>query len=71
MELRQWVMPRRVINLLVNWRGHTGLLGVLQLPWRLAPLCLMWCLSRERNAQSFEDVETSEIELRKIMFNTF
>jgi hypothetical protein len=36
----------------------------------LAPLCLMWCLWRERNAQNFEDVETSMLELRMIMFNT-
>jgi hypothetical protein len=32
---------------------------------------LMWCLWREWNAQSFEDVETLVIELWKIMFNTF
>jgi hypothetical protein len=38
--------------------------------WRLAPLCLMWCLRRERNAQSFEDVETSVTELQKIVINT-
>lgn len=25
--------------------------------WMLAPLCLMWCLWRERNARSFEDIE--------------
>jgi hypothetical protein len=23
--------------------------------WRLAPLCLMWCIWRERNAKSFKD----------------
>ncbi len=25
--------------------------------WRLAPLHLMWCIWRERNARSFEDRE--------------
>jgi hypothetical protein len=38
--------------------------------WRLASLCLMWCLWKEWTARNFEDVETSVIELRRIMFNT-
>lgn len=36
----------------------------------MAPLCLMWCLWRERDALHFEDVETLVIELRKLMLNT-
>jgi hypothetical protein len=36
----------------------------------VALLCLMWCLWRERNARSFEDIETSVVELKRIMFNT-
>ena len=27
--------------------------------WNLVPLCLMWCLWRERNRQTFEDMESS------------
>jgi hypothetical protein len=38
--------------------------------WRLAPLCLMWCIWRERNARSFEDRETSVVELKNIMFKS-
>jgi hypothetical protein len=38
--------------------------------WRLAPLCLMWCPWRERNAWNFKDVETLVTKLRKIVFNT-
>jgi hypothetical protein len=38
--------------------------------WRLVPLCIMWCIWRERNAPLFEDVEISMIELRKFMLNT-
>jgi hypothetical protein len=30
----------------------------------------MWCIWRERNAQHFEDVETSMVELRKRLLNT-
>jgi hypothetical protein len=66
----EWVMPRRVIVLLVRWRGQVGR-GTIMEVWRLAPLCLIWCLWRERNARSFEDVETSVTKLRKTIFNTF
>jgi hypothetical protein len=36
--------------------------------WRMAPLCLMWCIWREQNACSFEDCETGmyEIDLKKL-----
>jgi hypothetical protein len=66
----EWVMPRRVIVLLVRWGGQVGR-GTIMEVWRLAPLCLIWCLWRERNARSFEDVETSVTKLRKTIFNTF
>jgi hypothetical protein len=36
--------------------------------WRLALLCLMWCIWREWNAWRFEDIETSVLELKRIMF---
>jgi len=36
----------------------------------LAPLCLLWCIWRERNARLSEDVETSMVELRKRLLNT-
>jgi hypothetical protein len=35
--------------------------------WRLALLCLVWCLWIERNARSFEDRETVLLELKKMM----
>jgi hypothetical protein len=37
--------------------------------WRLAPLCLLWCIWRERNARLFENIETSMVELRKRLLN--
>jgi hypothetical protein len=37
--------------------------------WRLALLCLLWFIWRERNARLFEDVETSMVELRKRLLN--
>jgi hypothetical protein len=36
----------------------------------MAPLCLMWCLLKERNAHSFEDCETGLINLKKLVIQT-
>jgi hypothetical protein len=43
-----------VLDLMAYWkcqRGNKMVLGV----WRMAPLCLMWTIWREKNAQCFED----------------
>jgi hypothetical protein len=62
-------MPRRVIDLLNSWGGQVGC-GPVREAWQLAPLCLWWCLWRERNARNFEDVEMSGTELRKFVLYT-
>jgi hypothetical protein len=36
----------------------------------MAPLCLMWCLAKERNAHSFEDCKTGLINLKKLVIQT-
>jgi hypothetical protein len=64
-----WVMPRRVSDLLGSWRGQLGTRHALQI-WMLAPLCLMWCLWRERNARSFEDRESGLLEIKKMMLQS-
>jgi hypothetical protein len=38
--------------------------------WRLVPLCLMWCLWRERNARSFDDREIGLLELKRLLLQT-
>lgn len=58
----EWVMPRQVIDLLYSSGCSVGC-GTVTEVYKLALLCLMWCLWRERNARHFEDVETSVIEL--------
>jgi hypothetical protein len=64
-----WVMPRSVKEMLGSWRGQGG--NRLLMPiWRIAPLCLMWCLWKERNACSFEDCETDLINLKKLVIQT-
>jgi len=61
-------MPRRVLELLTSW-GVLFWYGPKEV-WWLVLLCLMWCIWRERNAQYFEDVETSMLELQKRLLNT-
>jgi adenylate cyclase len=61
-------MPRMVLELLTSWGASCGY-GPAKEVWRLVPLCLMWCIWRERNARHFEDVETSMVELRKSVLN--
>jgi hypothetical protein len=61
-----WVMPRKMSNLLGSWRGQFGTRHALQI-WKLASLCLMWCLWREWNAWSFEDRESVLLKIKKMM----
>jgi hypothetical protein len=64
-----WVMPQTVLELLKSWGAAFGC-GHAKEAWRLAPLCLLWCIWRERNARLFEDVETSMVELQQRLLNT-
>jgi hypothetical protein len=48
-------MPRTVLELLNSWGAVIGY-GRAKEAWRLAHLCLLWCIWRERNARLFEDV---------------
>jgi len=38
--------------------------------WRMAPLCLMWCLWRERNARTFDNCENGLLNLKKLVLQT-
>jgi hypothetical protein len=64
----EWVMPRTVLKLLTSWGASVGY-DHAKKAWWLAPLCLLRCIWRERNAWLFEDVETSMVELWKRLFN--
>ena len=61
-----WIIPRRVRELLMSLGGQVGHRDILKV-WMFVPLCLMWCIWREQNAQSFEDRETAVTELKKII----
>ena len=53
-----WVLPRSVAETLFSWWNWLG--KHLSRIWNLVLLCLMWCLWRERNWRTFEDMESSD-----------
>jgi hypothetical protein len=59
-------MPARVIQLLDCWRGKAGCCSVLDV-WRIALLCLIWNIWRERNARCFENREMTKEEVKNIV----
>jgi hypothetical protein len=62
-------MSGRLKECLESWKGQKGNRIVIQI-WRMTPLCMMWCLWRERNAGNFEDHEHGIIELKKMVLQT-
>ena len=56
-----WVLPKSVADTLFGWRNWLGKHS--SSIWNLAPLCLMWCIWRERNWRTFEDMDKSEDQL--------
>jgi len=63
-----WVMPQRVIDLLACWwsSGRSKSATV----WKMVSTCLFWCLWRERNNRSFEDMEKTLEELLSSFHHT-
>ena len=59
-----WVLLRSVADTLFGWWNWLG--KHLSNIWNLAPLCLMWCLWRERNRRMFEDKESLDDQLLAI-----
>jgi hypothetical protein len=57
-----WVLPQTVAELLFSW--WNGLGRHSSDVWNLAPLCLMWCTWKEQNSRTFEDVSSTDIQLR-------
>jgi hypothetical protein len=64
-----WVMPLSVCECSRSWRSQYGNRTALCI-WRMTPLCLMWCLWREQNARTFEDRETSLLDLKKLVLHS-
>ena len=51
----QWVMPSTIVSLLFTWRNWLG--NYTSNVWNMVPMCLMWLVWKERNAQTFKDAE--------------
>jgi hypothetical protein len=62
-------MHRRVADLLACWPGRRGNRLVKEV-WRIALLCLMWIVWRERNARCIEDQERMLDELKKMFIKS-
>jgi hypothetical protein len=63
-----WVMPNNVKDLFTCWwSGSNSWSAVV---WKMVPLCIMWCLWRERNNRSFKNLERTLEEL-KSFFSLF
>ena len=54
-----WVLPKRVVNLLVSWRNWLGKHS--SNIWNLEPHCVMQIIWRQRTSSIFEDLVLSGI----------
>jgi hypothetical protein len=61
-------MPQWV-ELLASWRCQYDSPHMLEAR-RMAPLCVMWCIWRERNSQYIEEYVRTVIELKECIFKT-
>ena len=64
-----WVMPLSVIGLFACWQGRFGRHRNGDI-WKVVPLCMMWCLWKERNSRCFEDIECSMPDLKPLFLRT-
>jgi hypothetical protein len=50
-------MPRRVIDLFACWWKSGRPMSVAI--WKMVPICIFWCVWKERNLKCFDDLESS------------
>ena len=65
----QWVMPRRVVDLLACWQGKFGRLPNV-VSSKVIPHCVMWCLWRKQNSRTFDGCERNVLDLKLQLFRT-
>ena len=63
-------MPLSVVGLFACWQGRFGRHRNGDI-WKVVPLCLMWCIWKERNSKCFEDIERSMPDLKLLFLRTF
>ena len=52
-----WVIPRSIPNLIFGWWNWLGKYS--SQIWNLVPLCILWCIWKEWNQRTFEDLDSS------------
>ena len=62
-------MPDTIVSLLFAWSNWLGTYS--SKVWNLVPACLMWLVWKERNARTFEDVESPIDKLKTLLARTF
>ena len=62
------MMPNTIVSLLFAWRNWLGTYS--SKVWNMVPACLMWLVWKERNAQTFEDIERPIDMLKNLLART-
>jgi hypothetical protein len=65
----QWVMPRRVVEILACWQGSLGHHQNIVISKAILH-CVMWCVWREHNARTFEGCDLSIVELKTQFYHS-
>lgn len=64
------MMPSMVQEVLVAWKEGWFGGGIIGTIWCVVPLCLMWCIWCEQNAQGFEGEELIVFKLKYLFLKT-
>ena len=64
-----WVFPNSVRNLLLEWKIK-GLGKKRSVVWKMAPICLFWCIWGERNRRMFQEEEKSNTSLKNLFLRS-
>ena len=59
-----WVFPNSMRNLLLEWKIKG--LEKKSVVWKMAPICLFWCIWGERNRRMFQEEEKSNTSLKNL-----
>jgi hypothetical protein len=65
-----WVMPRRVVDLLTCWQGKLGRHRHIEI-WKAVPHCLMWCHWKERETHVFFRIVNGCFGIEAAIFSYF
>ena len=64
-----WVFPNSVRNLLLEWKIK-GLEKKRSVVWKMASICLFWCIWGERNRRVFQEEEKLDTSLKNLFLRS-